>query len=132
MKGPLMQTPGAILVVETDHTVADIIIEILRDEGYAVSVAHDRSGTLASIAKQRPALVLLDDYVAGLDAACLHAYVTQHYRVSIPIVTTTTNPAVATVLNAHDSWSCLVEPFALDALVAYVTHYVPLVRFATT
>jgi len=114
-----MRTPRAILVVGTDHAVADIITEILRDEGYAVSIARHRSGALASIARQRPALVLLDDLVADLDAAALHAYIAQRFHINIPIITTTTNPAAAALLNAGDSWSCLVEPFSLDALVAY-------------
>ena len=120
-----MRTHGAILVVDTDHAIADLISEILRDEGYAVNIAWDCSGTLGSIAKQRPALVLLDDHTADLDAASLHAHIIQQYHVSVPVVITSTNPTVATVLNARDSWSCLVEPFSLDALVAYVSHYVP-------
>jgi CheY-like chemotaxis protein len=124
-KGPLMRISGAILVVEPHHTIAEMISEVLRDEGYAVSIVHDCAGTIASIARQRPALVLLDDHNATLDAAELDTHITQQYRINIPIITTTTNPAVASLLNAREKWACLEEPFTLDTLMAYVTHYVP-------
>ena len=123
-----MRTPGALLVLDTDHAIADLISEILRDEGDAVSIARNRSETLVSIAKQRPALGLLDDHTADLDAACLHAHVGQQYH-SVPVVTTT-HRAVATVRNARDSWSSLVEPFSLDALVTYISYDVPLLAVA--
>jgi DNA-binding response OmpR family regulator len=67
-----MRTPGAFRVVESEHAVADLIAEVLRDDGYTVGVAHDRLATLASIAKQRPALIRLDEYVASLLARAYH------------------------------------------------------------
>jgi CheY-like chemotaxis protein len=85
-KGPLMRMSGAILVVKPHHAIAEMISEILPEEGITVDVAHDRAGTIASIARQRPALVLLDDHIAALDMAGLRAYITRQYRVSIPII----------------------------------------------
>jgi DNA-binding response OmpR family regulator len=68
-KGPLVRILGAILVIEPHHAIANMISEVLRDEGYTVSIAHDCAATIASIARQRPALVFLDDHIATLDAA---------------------------------------------------------------
>ena len=123
-----MRAPGAILVAEADHDVADLMTEILRDDGYMVTIAHDRSATLAAAAAQQLALVLLDDHISSLDAASLHAHIADRHHVSIPIITTTTHPAVATALARRDRWACLAKPFSLDALTAHVAHYVPLAR----
>lgn len=91
----------------------------------AILNAYNCAGTLASIARQRPALVLLDDHIATRNAAGLDAYIAQRYRASISIAPTTTNAAVATVLNVREKRACLEDPFALDALTAYVTQYIP-------
>jgi len=127
-----MRTQGAILVVDADRAVADLIVEILRDDGYAVDVAYDRGETFGSIAMQPPALILLDDHIANLSTSSLGAHITSQHQVRIPIVTTTTNPMVAKALAARDSWACLVKPFSLDALLALVTHYSPPARFLAT
>ena len=121
-----MRNPGAILVAEIDRAIADLIMEILRDDGYTVSIAHDRSATLAAAAAQPPALVLLDAHIPSLDAAGLHSHIAERHHVSVPIITTTTHAPIATALNSRDGWACLAKPFSLDALMAHVTHYVPL------
>ena len=118
-----MRNPGAILVAETDHAIADLITEILRDDGYTVTTARDHKTTLAAAAARPPALVLLDAHISSLDAADLHARIADWHNVSVPIITTTTHPPVAT---SRDGWACLAKPFSLDALMAHVTHYIPL------
>lgn len=120
-----MRNPGVILVVDAYHAVADLIQEILRDDGYIVSVAHDLPETLAAITMHQPALVLLDDRVASLNTDGLRAHITRRHGASVPIITTTTNTAVATALAGRDSWACLMKPFSLNTLTTLVSHYVP-------
>ena len=127
-----MRNPGAILVAEADHAVADLITEVLRDDGYTVAIAYDRSTTLAAAAAQRPALVLLDEHIPSLGAAALQAHIAGRHRVSVPIITTTTHPAGPIALASRDSWACLAKPFSLDVLIAHVTHYVPRERSAAS
>ena len=122
-----MRKPGAILVAETDHAIADLITEILRDDGYTVTTARDHKTTLAAAAARPPALVLLDAHISSLDAADLHARIADWHNVSVPIITTTTHPAAAT---NRDGWTRLAKPFSLDALMAHINHYIPLARSA--
>ncbi|KAA1397275.1 response regulator transcription factor [Aeromicrobium ginsengisoli] len=51
---------GLILVVEDDHSIADVLRLYLSRAGYGVHVEHDGSGALTQVATLRPALVLLD------------------------------------------------------------------------
>jgi DNA-binding NtrC family response regulator len=74
------------------------------------------------VAHHPPALVLLDDSIAGLTAPRLRAHISRRHRVGVPVITTTTNPSVAAALASDDSWSCLTKPFAIDDLLASVTH----------
>jgi CheY-like chemotaxis protein len=129
-KGRLMRILGALFGVDGSSAITDFMAESLRDEGYIVAVAHDRTGTLASVDHQMPALVLLDDTIVGLSASLLRAYSTHRHHVRVPIITTTTNLVVAAAMTACDWWACLAKPFSIDALVAYVMHHVPHTRRA--
>lgn len=49
-----------ILVVEDDHSIAEMYRFKLENEGYLVNVAHDGKEGLNTIEKFEPALILLD------------------------------------------------------------------------
>jgi DNA-binding response OmpR family regulator len=58
---------GLVLVVEDDHSIADVLRLYLSRAGYGVHVEHDGSRGLAQVAALRPALVLLDVGLPDLD-----------------------------------------------------------------
>lgn len=57
----------AILVVEDDHELTDVLVYILRREGHEVHVAFDGSSALKLWEKNHPNLVLLDIGLPGAD-----------------------------------------------------------------
>jgi DNA-binding response OmpR family regulator len=58
---------GLVLVVEDDRSIADVLRLHLSRAGYGVHIEHDGSGGLAQVGALRPALVLLDVGLPGLD-----------------------------------------------------------------
>ena len=54
--------PYRVLLVDDDADVASVVVAILTDDGYAVSVLVDtsRDSILAAVGKQEPDCVLLD------------------------------------------------------------------------
>jgi len=60
-RGPL------VLLVEDEPVIADLVRSALEREGYAVLLAGDGPGALAAVARHRPALILLDVGLPGLD-----------------------------------------------------------------
>ncbi len=60
--------PGdRLLVVEDQPRCAELLVEVLRSQGFAVEVATDGESALAAIARQPPDLVLLDVGLPGMD-----------------------------------------------------------------
>ena len=55
-----MLRSDSILVVDDELTIGDLIVEILTDEGYVAYSAQNGADALAAIARDPPALLLLD------------------------------------------------------------------------
>jgi DNA-binding response OmpR family regulator len=68
--GDLAQ-PKAILVVDDERPICDVLAELLQDEGYDVSRAYDGLAALATAERHRPDLVLSDVMMPGLDGVSL-------------------------------------------------------------
>jgi len=58
---------GLVLVVEDDRSIADLVRLYLTRAGYGVHVEHDGLAALAQVRILRPALVVLDIGLPGLD-----------------------------------------------------------------
>ena len=58
---------GLILVVEDEVVIADLVKGVLAREGWSVHVVRDGETALATIARDRPALILLDVGLPGID-----------------------------------------------------------------
>jgi DNA-binding response OmpR family regulator len=58
---------GLVLVVEDDHSIAELVGLYLRRDGYGVQVETDGNAALAAVRKVRPAAVVLDVGLPGMD-----------------------------------------------------------------
>jgi len=58
---------GLILVVEDEVVIADLVKGVLAREGWSVHVVRDGETALTTIARDRPALILLDVGLPGID-----------------------------------------------------------------
>lgn len=63
----LMEAPTAILVIEDEQFLRNLISEKLRHEGYAVRAAIDGEDGLRMAREAPPALILLDLLLPGID-----------------------------------------------------------------
>ncbi|MEA2524372.1 MAG: two-component system, OmpR family, response regulator MprA [Thermomicrobiales bacterium] len=66
-----MKRNNAILVVDDERPICDLLAELLEDEGYRVVRAYDGVAALAAAERQRPDLVLSDVMMPGLDGVSL-------------------------------------------------------------
>src|SRR5947207_6125068 len=60
-------TPGDILVIEDDDSVAALLTAYLEADGYSVRIAHDGEAGLLAARHQPPAAILLDVVLPGMD-----------------------------------------------------------------
>ena len=124
-------TPSRVLLIDDDADVADVVLAILTDEGYTVSVLLDTShdSILAAVGMQEPDCILLDgshsvEYGSSwAEAASLAAR-----ERSVPTIMFSAH--VIDVREARDEESdraraaefaaVLPKPFSLDELLAAV------------
>jgi DNA-binding response OmpR family regulator len=125
MAGPLAKTSArpAVLVVEDDPDIAELVQFNLDRAGFSVAVARDGERGLAEIRVRRPDLVVLDLMLPGIDGleVCRQLRADERTR-SIPIVMLTAKTEESDVvlglgLGADDY---LGKPFSPRELVARV------------
>ena len=76
-----------VLVVDDEPTIRELVVEVLRLEGYAAVGAADGRAALAAMEEAAPDLVLMDVMMPGLDGRA--AYLAMRARpagVAIPVV----------------------------------------------
>jgi DNA-binding response OmpR family regulator len=64
---PEARPRGLVLIVEDEPAIADIIRLNLAKVGYGVEVVHDGAAALAAIRRLRPAAIILDVGLPGMD-----------------------------------------------------------------
>jgi signal transduction histidine kinase/DNA-binding response OmpR family regulator len=92
-----------VLVVEDDSDSREMLVRVLRKEGYSVTEAENGSVALERIAEQRPELILLDLMMPVMDGfEFLSILATQPQLAGIPVIVVTAKdltPADRAVLN---------------------------------
>jgi DNA-binding response OmpR family regulator len=112
-----------ILVVEDERDIARMIEYNLKKEGYRTVLVHDGSFAAATAAKEKPALVLLDLMLPGLDGLEVCRRLKADARTSaIPIIMLTakgeeSDKVLGLGLGADDY---VTKPFGLKELLARV------------
>lgn len=64
---PASQSRGLVLVVEDETAIADLIALYLRRDGFGVHVESDGEAALAAVRRLKPAAVVLDIGLSGMD-----------------------------------------------------------------
>jgi CheY-like chemotaxis protein len=57
---------ATVMIVDDDVSIAEMLAELLRDEGYDTVIAHDGLAALAYARREPPDLILSDDMMPGL------------------------------------------------------------------
>lgn len=117
---------GPILVVDDDVDVTELLLDVLHAEGYRVITSTD-AGTLATVAANPPALILLDIRMPTLDGAEICRRLQADPRTqAIPVVFITGAPRqdLDALLRDCAVAEILPKPFGVDEVLALVRRYV--------
>ncbi|MBX3207743.1 MAG: response regulator [Labilithrix sp.] len=110
----------AVLVVEDDDALRELLALMLEGEGLVVETAANGHEALASIAVRAPRIVLLDMTMPVMDGwqFCRELDRRAWPRPKIVVVTAATDPAGRADEVGADGW--LAKPFDREALLALV------------
>ena len=110
---------GAILVVDDDEAILDIVSDVLRLEGYPVETALDGVAALEAVERRRPLLVLLDMRMPRLDGWGF-ARVLHERGIRLPILVMTAARDAAGWADEIGAQGYLAKPFDVAQLVEAV------------
>jgi CheY-like chemotaxis protein len=113
-----------VLVVEDEPDARQMMVDVLRAEGYAVEEAADGEEALAAVASwrawpTRPLLVLLDLMLPRVDGLEVLSRL-PGLGCNVPVVATSASGQHLRVAAAAGAHGLLPKPFDLDALLAIV------------
>jgi DNA-binding response OmpR family regulator len=118
-----MQSTGSILIVDSDPTIAELLVELLTDVGYAALSASDSASTFWIIINYAPALLLLDKRLPDMSGPELIAQLQGAGVAAMPIVLMSTEPRDVALL-VPGAVRCLAKPFDIDEVLNCIAGYV--------
>jgi len=112
-----------VLVVDDEVDIRELVAGILSDDGYAVRTATDSESALAAIRARRPALLILDIWMAGggMDGLELLDMV-KALDVDMPVIMISGHGNIETAVSAikRGAYEFLEKPFKSDRLLLVV------------
>jgi len=128
--GSARDSLGHVLVVDDDREYREVLAQVLRDMGWAVSTAGDGEAALALLeGHEPPDLILLDMVMPNMDGVEFLGRLRNHAERELsrtPVVVMTGMPHHARLLlEPHSSDGMLVKPFSLRDLRATLAHFSP-------
>lgn len=109
-----------ILVVEDEQTIAGAVAARLRAEGFAVEIARDGPGAVASAHRTQPDLVVLDIMLPGFDGLEVCRRIQAERPVPVIMVTARDDETDLLVGLAVGADDYLTKPFSMRELAARV------------
>ena len=112
-----------ILVVDDEADIRDLVAGILADEGYAVRTANDAESALAAVRARKPALILLDIWMAGGGMDGLELLdVVKALDPDLPVIMISGHGNIETAVSAikRGAYEFLEKPFKSDRLLLVV------------
>jgi CheY-like chemotaxis protein len=121
--------PSAVLLVEDDAHLREMIAVVLREAGHTVLEASDGLQAISVIERHQPparhfALILLDLMLPRIDGLQLMAALAEHLG-DIPIVAISGSEDYLARAHAQGARAVLAKPFELDTLTALVARFAP-------
>ncbi len=123
---------GRIMVVDDDSDIAQLIGEMLRDEGYTVRVVSDSRQALVAFEEFGPDLVTLDVMMASVDGISLCLQLRKNTDVPILFLSAKQDPPDRVVGLRIGADDYMGKPFDNDELVARIQALLRRSRQATT
>ena len=114
-----------VLIVEDEAGIAEVLADLLGDEGYETAVSVD-GAALGAVADAPPALILLDVMMPGMDGPEVCRRLKADPRTAhVPVVFVTALPpeTLAARLGDCPYDDVLPKPFTLDGVLAVVRRH---------
>ena len=114
---------AAILVIEDDPEIRELLLVSFEREGWTILEAEDGEGGLTLLASRRPDLVVLDIMLPGLDGlAVLRRIKADSGTASIPVIMTTARGEDSDVITGLELGAddYVVKPFSPKVLAARI------------
>jgi DNA-binding NarL/FixJ family response regulator len=117
------ESSGPILVVDDDDDFRSFLAELLESVGYRIAQAKDGSSVLAAVLAERPAVVILDVQLPGLNGYEICCQLRDRYGDDIPILlvsgerTEALDRAAGLIIGGSDYMTKPVDPNELVARV---------------
>jgi two-component system response regulator GlrR len=116
---------ATILIVDDDPTLLRLLGILLREEGYRVLAAESGEKALALLSAERPALVLSDLRMTGMDGMALFQAI-QRAHPTLPVIILTAHGTIPEAVEATRKGvhGFLTKPWDQDTLLAEVAKLV--------
>ena len=113
---------AAILVVDDETGIRELLSEILRDEGHDVTLAENAAAARAARTRARPDLVLLDIWMPDTDGITLLKEWGAGGQLTMPVIMMSGHGSIETAVEATriGAIDYLEKPIALQKLLAAV------------
>lgn len=113
-----------VLIADDDGGIVEVTKIVLEQAGLDTVVAHDSTSVLQHIQTSRPALILLDIWLAGENGAALAQKLKGDKSTrKIPIIMISANNNVEKMAKEAGANDFVAKPFDIDDLVNKVKKY---------
>lgn len=110
-----------ILIIDDEPAIAEVVAEVLTDEGFLTLTAPNGHAALSMLAEQRPDLMLLDVFMPGMSGLDLLARLKGDAALAgIPVVMMSAGAFSDNQLNEQGAAQVISKPFDVDQLVQTV------------
>lgn len=114
---------GDILITDDERDIRELISDILKDEGYTTRLAGNSDQCMAEIAKETPALMILDIWLKdsrmdGIDI--LKTVKREHPDIPIVIISGHGNIEIAVAAIKQGAYDFIEKPFNIDQLMVVI------------
>ncbi|WP_386682115.1 sigma-54-dependent transcriptional regulator [Loktanella sp. R86503] len=112
-----------ILITDDERDIRELIGDILQDEGFETRLAANSEQCMSAIAKQKPALMILDIWLKdsamdGIDI--LKAVKRDHPEIPIVIISGHGNIEIAVAAIKQGAYDFIEKPFNIDQLMVVI------------
>ena len=114
------QKGGAVLVIDDDWRVRELVQLALEESGLSVKTAADGTRAIALMRGERPGVLVLDLALPGADGLAVAKALREVYGNNVPIVVVTADSEARTKADSIGAVGYLGKPFDIDELTQLV------------
>lgn len=112
-----------ILITDDERDIRELIGDILQDEGFETRLAANSEQCMSAIAKQKPALMILDIWLkdSGMDGIdILKTVKRDHPEIPVVIISGHGNIEIAVAAIKQGAYDFIEKPFNIDQLMVVI------------